>query len=211
MIKNTIRFALSCVGLSLRADYLRMMGSAYDHQSEVARLSIVNTELTKANADLRYAVELHKRESSAHARSAQDHAARLKTSETDRTIAENRLLVAERLDVGASAVGILGPCGGKFSHYMLQLGVKNGDKYTAVELRRLVASTKNRQMLEEIAGRINTACERRPLARRLEEAGLSEVSTSESKSLLRPATPAPVFDNGGKPVPMGVTKPKGFA
>lgn len=148
------------------------------HGEALQKLSRVEAEL----AETKTALQLTQRESSAHARTA----------------AEYRKLALDRLDVGASCVGVLGPCGGKFSHYTLQLGVKNGDKYTAIELRTLAASNKNAATLREIANKINEAC---------------DVETRIAKeqkikgSLLRDATSAPELS----PQPHYLTTPKVFA
>lgn len=176
-----MRSVLAFFGLAFASDVdtaKATIASYDDHINNlVKRLTSRERELVETKA----AHALTQRESAAHARTAKNYAEKLAQ------------VTFAGVDVGASCVGTLGPCGGKFSHYTLQLGIKNGDKYTAIELRRLAASNKNRATLEEIAGKINTAATPAPIAK--------------TESLLRDATPAP----GENVVAIGNGKPKGFA
>lgn len=177
-----LRKILDMFGLAFASDVDTALRSI-DHSAQVsnelaARLATTERDL----ADTKMALQLSQREGAVYARTA----------------AEYRKLALDRLDVGASCVGVFGPCGGKFSHYTLQLGIKNGDKYTAIELRTLAASNKNAATLREIANKINEACD--------VETRIAKEQKIEG-SLLRDATSAPELS----PQPHYLTTPKVFA
>lgn len=173
---------LEFFGVVRRSRYIFAYETSLNLAREVdAANEQLNTALRRV-ADVTVERDLHKRESTVHAKTAERYYNMVKQAEGS-------------LDVGAAAVGVLGPCGGKFSHYTLQIGIKHQGEYTSIPVRTLAANNKNKNELDAIAAQINLACNpNRPVAK--------------ATSLLREATAAPATD--GK-FPSGNFKPKGFA
>lgn len=173
-----MKFILEFFGLTSITRVHETMERERALHQHVMELVARNLALEKTCSELRIDRDLHKRESSAHARTARDAKA--------------------RLDVGASVNMTPNMQVGDFVNlnarkYTLNLGIKNGNVYRAIELQTLVANKTNKRKLDKLAKDINDACEVGFLA--------------QSESLLRKETaPSNVtgFPNGGN-------KPKGFA